>query len=789
MITVLMGTFAQRSQHDLGTIATRIYDEAFLAVSYMREAQNELMNLTISYSKLDENAGQNSVGRLLTETVPGIVDSLQVAHDRAMSPEGRAATEALIGQIKLLGNGATSLVPNGLFAEFEDLQQGFDTAVEIYAGDGFLYRQSVEQNIERSTQDTWIVIVFSLVAALIITALLSRSIVPALQQVVGIAKSIAAGKLDNRIEAEGSSETGEMLVALDTMQTSIASHLHRINSLMAEQASSHAGEMAVQHERFEAALNNMTQGLCLFDADGTLSIFNWRFVEMFGEPTVGAPAEELISALGFSPSPDLRHSGVLLCDVPDGRVVAVAHQPVESGGWVATYEDVTERRRVEARFAHMARHDALTGLPNRVMFREHIEEALSRSNFKTFYVLSLDLDGFKAINDTLGHPVGDRLLEGVAQRLLEEASDADIVARLGGDEFVVIQQQTAGSDTIPALAQRLIDALRRPFTIDGHTVAIGVSVGIASTDDLDAQADAAIADTMLKNADLALYRAKWDGRGTYRFFEVAMDARLQARRALELDLQTALESRQFEVYYQPLIDTERNRVAGFEALLRWNHPVRGKVPPAEFIPVAEETGLIRAIGAWVLEQACAEAARWPEDVKVAVNLSPVQFSGNLVEVVARALQQSGLAAARLELEITESLLLQDNGSVLETLHQLRAIGARIAMDDFGTGYSSLSYLQRFPFDKIKIDQAFIRQLPEKQDSVAIVRAVIGLGKSLGMSIIAEGVETAEQLAMLQAEGCWDVQGYFFSPPRPAREAMHFVQTLGSADDASPMTAA
>jgi len=774
LITVLMGMFSQRSQHELGTIATRIYDEAFMAVSYMREAQNGLMSLAVEYSKLDENAGQNLTATLLADKVPDILESLKVAHSRAMSPAGVAATEALIEKIGHLGNGASSLVPGGLFPEFVALQEGFNTAVEVYAGDGYLYRQSVSHTIDRSTQDTGIVIALAMLAALGITFFLSRSIMPPLHEVVRIAKSIAAGKLDNTIEAKDGSETGEMLVALGAMQTSIAENVARINALMAQQASSHAGEMAIQNGRFEAALNNMTQGLCLFDAEGRLTIFNWRFVEMFGEPTVGTTGDALVSALELSPKPNLHDTGVSLCDLPDGRVVAVATQPVDGGGWVATYEDVTERRRVEARFAHMARHDALTGLPNRVLFREHIEGALTRSRYKAFSVLSLDLDGFKTINDTLGHPVGDRLLEGVAQRLLHEAPEADIVARLGGDEFVVIQQHAVD---ISALAQRLIDALRQPFTIDGHLVVIGVSIGIASTDDLKEEPDTAVADTMLKNADLALYRAKWDGRGTYRFFEAEMDARLQARREMEMDLQTALESNQFEVYYQPLVDTERNRVAGFEALLRWNHPERGKISPTEFIPVAEETGLIRAIGAWVLEQACMEAASWPDDVKIAVNLSPVQFNGNLVNVVASALLKSGIRAQRLELEITESLLLQDNGSVLETLHQLRALGARIAMDDFGTGYSSLSYLQRFPFDKIKIDQAFIRQLPEKHDSVAIVRAVIGLGKSLGMAIIAEGVETAEQLAMLQAEGCWDVQGYFFSPPRTAKDAARFVESL------------
>jgi len=789
LITVLMGVFTQRSQQDLGAIATSIYDETFLAVSYLREAQNELMTLSVGLAKYETEmasagpvagaaplAGGDSHAReLLAAAAPDILESLDVAHERAMSPEGQAATDALRIDIERLDAVAGS--PHALVTALDAIQGDFDTAVEIYAGDGYGYRRSVGQNIEQSSQRTWIVVAVSIVLALLITTLLNRSIVPALRQVVRIAKAIAAGQLDNAIVSKDATETGQMLQALSSMQSSIASNLARINALMAEQASSHAGEMAVQHGRFQAALDNMSQGLCLFDPDGRLIIFNRRFGDMFGAPRIGADMRTILDSQG-QPSPtDIEDTAAFLHDLPDGRIIAIAHRRVVGGGWVATYEDVTERRRIEARFAHMARHDALTGLPNRVLFREHMEEALSRGRIRAFSVLSLDLDGFKAINDTLGHPMGDALLQAVAGRLRDCAPDADIVARLGGDEFAMIHSNADQSD-MPALAERLVQALHEPFIIEEQHLIIGVSIGIASTTDLADPAAPGTPDTLLKNADLALYRAKGDGRGTFRFFEAEMDARMQARRSLELDLQTALDRDQFEVLYQPLVDTERGRVAGFEALLRWHHPQRGTVSPAEFIPVAEETGLIKAIGAWVLERACIEAARWPDHVKVAVNLSPVQFTGsNLVDIVSRALENSGLAADRLELEITESLLLQDNGAVLETLHRLRQLGARIAMDDFGTGYSSLSYLQRFPFDKIKIDQAFIRRLSESADSAAIVRAVIGLGKSLGMAIIAEGVETQEQLAILQAEGCWDVQGYLFSPPRPASKAGELMASI------------
>jgi diguanylate cyclase (GGDEF)-like protein len=785
LITVVMGGFAQRSQRELASIATRIYDEAFLAVSYLREAQNEVMRLSVDLETGPEGASSGADADLATalviaEAVPDILSSLQVAHDRAMSPEGEVAAEALRAEIEQLARGAGAAPRQVLIADLGKVRRDFDTLVEIYAGDGYLYRKRVGENIGQSNQQTWTVMFLAVIFAFLVTYMLTRSIVPPLHDVVRVAKAIAAGRLDNAITSRDKSETGEMLRALAVMQGSIASNIQRINALMAELVSSHAGEMAIQHGRLEAALENMTQGLCLFDSAGRLTIYNRRFAEMFGEPERDAEIHNILVDDRLQLQKDAGDAPAYLHDLPDGRTISVASARVEGGGWVVTYEDVTERRRIEARFAHMARHDALTGLPNRVLFREHMEEALRRGRGRTFSVLSLDLDGFKAINDTLGHPTGDSLLQAVANRLQAVASDADIVARLGGDEFVLIQQNAIGAD-ISNLAQRLVDALHEPFEIGAHQLVIGVSIGIASTADVG---EPETPDTLLKNADLALYRAKGDGRGTYRFFEAEMDARLQARRRLELDLQTALEQEQFEILYQPLVDTSRGRVSGFEALLRWHHHERGTVSPVEFIPVAEETGLIKEIGAWVLRQACKEAASWPDNVKVAVNLSPVQFSArNLVEVVSHALALSGLAPNRLELEITESLLLQDNGEVLETLHRLRLLGVRIAMDDFGTGYSSLSYLQRFPFDKIKIDQAFIRQLTEKADSVAIVRAVIGLGRSLGMAILAEGVETSEQLAILQTEGCWDVQGFLFARPGPASAAVTLMRSIAATHDA------
>ncbi len=413
--------------------------------------------------------------------------------------------------------------------------------------------------------------------------------------------------------------------------------------------------------------------------------------------------------------------------------------------------------------AFMARHDALTGLPNRVLYREQMEHALAQvRRGASLAVLCLDLDHFKAVNDTLGHSVGDGLLHAVAQRLLAETREVDTVVRLGGDEFAIIQAAATQPTESKALAERLVQALSDPFHISEHHLAISASVGIAIASD-----GTSTAETLLKSADLALYRAKADGRGTYRFFEAEMDARMQSRRLIEVDLRRALAANEFENFYQPLVTVDTQEVSGFEALVRWRHPTRGMVSPAEFIPIAEDMGLITQIGSRVLEQACIDALGWPENVKVAVNLSPLQFRNRqLAKEVADALQRTGLPASRLELEITESILLQDNDTILEILREIRALGVHISMDDFGTGYSSLSYLRRFPFDKIKIDQSFIRNLGESGDCIAIVRAVLGLGKSLGMRVIAEGVETKEQLAILHGEGCEQVQGYLFSRPKP-----------------------
>jgi diguanylate cyclase (GGDEF)-like protein len=428
----------------------------------------------------------------------------------------------------------------------------------------------------------------------------------------------------------------------------------------------------------------------------------------------------------------------------------------------------------EERVRHLAHYDTLTDLPNRVTFYEQMESILSGlRRGETFGILSLDLDHFKTVNDTLGHPVGDLMLKTVADRMRGCMRERDFVARLGGDEFVVVQVPADGPTSLPRLASRLIESVGAPYELEGHQIVIGLSIGIALS-----PADGMEPDVLLKNADLALYRAKADGGGTYRFFEAEMDARMQARRALEMDLRKAVLKNEFELNYQPIIDVKSGAITSCEALIRWRHPERGMIPPMEFIPVAEETGMIVPIGEWVLAQACTEAMRWPKHIGVSVNLSPAQFkSRNLVQAIKKALADSGLPAQRLELEITELVLLQETEGAFAILHQLRDLGIKIAMDDFGTGYSSLGYLRSFPFNKIKIDQSFIRDLSSKEDSLAIVRAVVGLSSSLGITTTAEGVETKEQLARLTTEGCDEAQGFLFSEPRSASEVEKLLHEL------------
>jgi diguanylate cyclase (GGDEF)-like protein len=567
-----------------------------------------------------------------------------------------------------------------------------------------------------------------------------------------------------------------------TAREEMSARLKQQNEVSREQEES----LRIRNLQFDTAINNMSQGLCFFDAAHRLIVCNHHFIDMYGLPPdrvgPGTPLTEIVDlrfeagsfpamsrddyvrwrtdvAVSAEPSDSI-------VELQDGRTFKIRHRPMPDLGWVATHEDITEQRRAEIKIEHMAHHDALTDLANRVLLNERLVMAMGRFHGEQMVAVHhLDLDQFKAVNDTFGHPGGDKLLKIVADRLRTLARETDTIARMGGDEFVIVQAPIADPGEATSLAQQIIEWMSEPYDLDGHQAIVGASIGIAVS-----PGDGLTPDKLLRNADLALYRAKADGRGTFRFFEPAMDEQMQTRRVMEQDLRKALAAGEFELYYQPVVSLESNEISGFEALIRWNHPEKGLVAPATFIPLAEEIGFIVPLGEWVIRQACITAAQWPDHLQVAVNISAAQFRGSgLMQVIMNALATSGLHPTRLEIEITETVLLQDKEATLAVLHQLRALGIRIAMDDFGTGYSSLTYLQCFPFDKIKIDRSFVKDIADNAGSLNIVRAVAALANGMGMAATAEGVETQEQLDKITAEGCTEMQGYLFSRPLPVHE--------------------
>ncbi len=547
-----------------------------------------------------------------------------------------------------------------------------------------------------------------------------------------------------------------------------------------------------QNVRFEAALSNMAQGLCMFDESGRLAVCNQRYREIYGfSDTVVKPGITLKKVIEHSRTvgnhPDksvhqllAQFTEVLAVSVAtnfennlgNGRTVALAHRPLDGGGWVTTHEDITERKAKDERIAHEACHDSLTDLPNRKFFSDTLEHWLEEQiPDRPIAAFCLDLDRFKAVNDTLGHAAGDALLKQVAIRIRSCGGATSFVARLGGDEFALLQRGVDQPGGAAILANDILTAFKEPFDLEGQRITVGVSMGISIAAPVSCDAN-----KLIRNADLALYRAKSDGRGQFQFFAAEMDERLHTRRHLEVDLRRAVSEGQLTLVYQPLFDAQTRSLTCFEALLRWHHPERGTILPGDFIPIAEETGLIASIGEWVIRTAALESRNWPDQIRLAVNLSPAQISSpNLLLAITAALAAAELAPERLELEVTENVLFGDMKVALNKLHRLRSMGIKIVMDDFGTGYSSLSNLRAFPFDKIKIDRSFVRDLASDPEALAIVRAVRDLGRTFAMSVTAEGVETEAQLEQLRREGCDELQGFLLGAPLASSDLKAFIQ--------------
>jgi diguanylate cyclase (GGDEF)-like protein len=643
---------------------------------------------------------------------------------------------------------------------------------------------------KRLAQDLAISIVFCLLLAGAIAVVAELSISSPISRISSMIKRFASGDLGARIAAPyPRGELGTLIETLNGSAEAIERQQRDIECLKKEAEQSH--ELALlEKNRLHLAINNIVQGLILFDAEGQVIVCNQQYRDLYGlSANVVKPGLDLVGLMkhrketgSFNGDVErfcasvLKHmrketSTLRTRDAVGRRVIQNLRSPLPNGGWLTTTEDITERERYVERILHMAHYDSLTELPNRIRFSDQLGMALSElSTNEMLAVLYIDIDEFKGINDSLGHTVGDELLKEISRRLRGCLTENELVARIGGDEFAIIQTPIRDRSETAALIERLYAAIRQPFQCQDHMLTADASIGVAVAPEHGSDID-----LLLMRADMAMYEAKANGRRGARWFETSMEARLKAIRTMERDLAVAIVNGEFEVHFQPLVRLADDMVVGFEALIRWRHPNRGLVSPAEFIPVAEETGLIEKLGEWVLSKSCAEAATWPQHVKVAVNVSPVQFRNRAFALkVVDALAKSGLSPQRLELEITEAVLIHDDEVALATLHEIRALGVRIAMDDFGTGYSSLSYLRRFPFDKIKIDRSFIADIDEPNGSACIVKAVLDIAKARNIATTAEGIETSQQRDRLRELGCTEMQGYFYSPAVPASKAVLFL---------------
>ena len=785
-----MGTLAM---HEV--LRTKASGLADVAGANVFDANGVLINSSQRWPVADVRISDRAFFNKLKNN-PELLEEVEVVAGRFSAAKAIVFARRISGPHgEFLGVVSRAIAPDVLEAFFASAGLGSQASVAMHHRDGQLLARFphaetlIGENFRKGPPEQQAVFERQFVATRLTSPIDGRDRLIASRMLTSEPLIVVATKTVDSTLATWRSQTKFFIVVAASSVLLIVITLYLIFRLMTRR-------LSIEKQRLDTAVNNMTQGLLLFDAARRLIVCNRRYIEMYGlSPDVVKPGcsfrdvirhrqetgsltgdldaycDEILDGIGRSKNS--------IVETSDGRLIEISNEPVASGGWLATHEDVTERIRAEEQIAHLAHYDALTDLPNRVLMRGHLEQRVAElAQGKPFAILYVDIDEFKGVNDSFGHEIGDELLRHVAARLRGCVGPQDLVARLGGDEFAIVKAETRDRGQLTTLAEQILQSLRNPAQCKGQEIPIEASIGIVVAPD-----DGRNVEELLKNADLAMYAAKSDGRRTYRFYVPELDARQKTRRQMEIDLRQALAREQLEIHYQPLVDLATDTVAGCEALLRWYHPERGMISPADFIPVAEDTGLINEIGDWVLKRACAEAAGWPGHIRLAVNVSPVQFRTKTLALrVATALRDSGLAPDRLELEITEAVLIRDDDEALVILHQLRALGVRIALDDFGTGYSSLSYLRRFPFDKIKIDRSFVSDIGDAEGSSMIVQAVVNMASACRMSTTAEGVETEMQREILRGLGCSEMQGYLFSPAVPASKLQQLL--LSKASDAA-----